>query len=448
MAFALRRAGLVVIFSLLFSPLTIQAQADPQVSEGDQSVRLYVDCKAYRSGCADMDFLRTEIPFVNWVRDMRDADVYVLVTELGTGAGGASTELAFSGSEGYEGMVDTLTYVSAFDASTDDRRRGFVQYLKIGLMRFVGQTLVAEEIDIRFMHRDLKEGVVGPSRSVTSPEDDPWDFWVFRVRGSGGLNAYTNYKSRRFSGSFSASRTTEDWKASLSLSTSYSDTRYDYPELDYYRLSIRRSHSVNGSLVKAKGPNWSLGLRGSARNASFYNFDFAGSIAPIVEYSVFPYSEATRKSLTFQYALEAVYHNYQEETIFFKDKESFLTQSLAASLSLNRPWGTAWAAMEGAHHIDDVDLHHVTFFTGVQFRLSRGLSLSVHGDVSRVRDLVSVAAGAADSVEEVLLRRRQFQTDYRFSTNISLSYSFGSIFNNIVNPRLGGGGIGIPMILF
>ena len=101
-----------------------------------------------------------------------------------------------------------------------------------------------------------------------------------------------------------------------------------------------------------------------------------------------------------------------------------------------------------AHHLDDLDLHHLSIFGGVNIRLGRGLSLGVNGNASRVRDLISVAAGADATIEEVLLMRRQFQTDYTYSMSISLSYSFGSVFNNIVNPRLGGGGIGIPIMIF
>ena len=65
-----------------------------------------------------------------------------------------------------------------------------------------------------------------------------------------------------------------------------------------------------------------------------------------------------------------------------------------------------------------------------------------------MKDLISVAADADATVEEILLSRRQLQTDYTYSTSVSLSYTFGSIFNNVVNPRLGGGGIGIPIIMF
>jgi hypothetical protein len=37
----------------------------------------------------------------------------------------------------------------------------------------------------------------------------------------------------------------------------------------------------------------------------------------------------------------------------------------------------------------------------------------------------------------VLLNRRQQATTYRISGDIGISYTFGSIYNNIVNPRFG-----------
>jgi len=38
--------------------------------------------------------------------------------------------------------------------------------------------------------------------------------------------------------------------------------------------------------------------------------------------------------------------------------------------------------------------------------------------------------------DQVLLRRRILETDFTSYMSVSLSYTFGSIFNNIVNPRL------------
>ena len=36
--------------------------------------------------------------------------------------------------------------------------------------------------------------------------------------------------------------------------------------------------------------------------------------------------------------------------------------------------------------------------------------------------------------------QRQLLTGYQYFFNFGINYSFGSIFNNIVNPRFGGGG--------
>ena len=46
--------------------------------------------------------------------------------------------------------------------------------------------------------------------------------------------------------------------------------------------------------------------------------------------------------------------------------------------------------------------------------------------------------GASD--EEILLQQRDLLTDFDYRLNVSLSYTFGSIFNNIVNPRFDAGG--------
>ena len=44
------------------------------------------------------------------------------------------------------------------------------------------------------------------------------------------------------------------------------------------------------------------------------------------------------------------------------------------------------------------------------------------------------------TTEEILVRQRQLASGYNYYMSFSVSYSFGSIFNNIVNPRFGGGG--------
>ena len=87
--------------------------------------------------------------------------------------------------------------------------------------------------------------------------------------------------------------------------------------------------------------------------------------------------------------------------------------------------------------------NNLSVFGNANVRIVRGLSLSFFGNASRVRDQVFLPRSDA-SDEEVLLRQRDLQTDFNYTLNdaekINLRFTFGSIFNNIVNPRFDGGG--------
>jgi hypothetical protein len=82
-------------------------------------------------------------------------------------------------------------------------------------------------------------------------------------------------------------------------------------------------------------------------------------------------------------------------------------------------------------------------------RMGRGFSFNVGGSLSRVRDQLYLP-GAGLTPVEVVARQQQLATNYRYFMYFGLRYQFGSIFNNVVNPRFGnlsggGGGITISM---
>ena len=96
-------------------------------------------------------------------------------------------------------------------------------------------------------------------------------------------------------------------------------------------------------------------------------------------------------------------------------------------------------AITVSNFLDDAGKNRISVFGNANVRIVRGLSLSFFGTVARVRYQVFLPRrGASD--EEVLLRQRDLQTDFNYSLNINLRFTFGSIFNNIVNPRFDGGG--------
>ena len=93
----------------------------------------------------------------------------------------------------------------------------------------------------------------------------------------------------------------------------------------------------------------------------------------------------------------------------------------------------------GSQFLSDLSKNQISLFGITRVRLFRGLSFNFFGSVSRVRDQLFLPKGAA-SDEEILLRRRQLETSYTYRLSGGFTYRFGSIFNNVVNPRFGGGG--------
>jgi hypothetical protein len=90
--------------------------------------------------------------------------------------------------------------------------------------------------------------------------------------------------------------------------------------------------------------------------------------------------------------------------------------------------------------------YELELFGTVSWKIVKGLSFSVYGGYSKIRNQISLPRGSA-SLEEVLLQRRQLETGYSYWGGFGISYSFGSIYNNIVNPRFGNSGSGSTIII-
>ena len=127
--------------------------------------------------------------------------------------------------------------------------------------------------------------------------------------------------------------------------------------------------------------------------------------------------------------------NYTEETIYGKMSEMLIDHQFEVSLGLRQPWGTATGGFEAAQILNRQGRYRISAFGGMDVRLFKGFSVGFNGSVSRRRDQLSLRRGEATS-EEILVRQRELATDYAFDFGFGISYSFGSIFNSVVNPAL------------
>ena len=406
--------------------------AAPWLEAAREPLRVFLDCQTF--GC-DPDFFQTELTWVNWVRDRQDADVHVLVTSQPTGGGGRLYDVSFQGRRGFEGERYTLTRHTASDATADDRRRAILRTLRFGLVRFAAETPAAEWLQVRFEPTPAPGVDPGAPGEPTpgAPTDDPWNFWVFSTSARAFLNGESQAGFQNYNGSLSATRTTEDWKIRLTVNGSYGESRFELP--DRTVRSITRSLTATGLVVQSRGERWSTGARLRARKSTFQNYDLALETGPAVEFSFFPYSESTRRALTAEYSLQVAHFDYTEETLFDRFSETRGEQSLRLALNLRQPWGSANTTLGFSHFLDDASKNDLSLSTGLNLRLFRGFSLNVNGSYSMVRNQLNIPKRGA-SEEEVLLRRRQLSTNYRYFTSFGITYSFGSIYSRIVNPRM------------
>src|SRR5690606_495456 len=94
-------------------------------------------------------------------------------------------------------------------------------------------------------------------------------------------------------------------------------------------------------VIRSLGNHWGAGAEATVRSSTFQNIDLAYRSAAAVEYSVWPYADATRRQLTFQYSVGVSSFRYIELTIFDKLRETRPTQSFIVGYDVEQPWGEA-----------------------------------------------------------------------------------------------------------
>ena len=425
------RIGRVVAPLFFFGLIATPGGGQEPGAETTQTLNLFYDCQG--PGCRDLDFFRREIPYVNWVRDREDADVHVLVTSRTTGGGGREYQLAYFGLRVFEGEDQQLVVSTSGDATTDEVRTALAARLAVGLVRYVAATSAVDRIRVTPVGVPATGGPVGGPGAATQ-QDDAWDFWVFRVGLNGNAFGESLQRFSNVSASGSANRTTEDWKFNLGGRYSRNTNTFELPDTTIE--TVREDWRTDLLLVKSLTAHWSLGARAEAGKSTFLNENLRLSLAPGIEYNVFPYSESSRRALTFQALLTARRWDYAQETIFGQTEETRFAASLTGALDFVQPWGRSSLSLTESYYLHDTSKSRLSIFGSIQVRLFRGFSVNMSGSYARIRDQLHIERGDI-SDEDILLRQRQLATNYSYFTSFGISYRFGSIFNNVVNPRFG-----------
>ena len=387
--------------------------------ETTEQLKIFLDCDV-----CDTDYIRQNLGNVQFVRDQNLGDVHLFFVTQRNGSGGRSYEIDFIGKEEFKDITYKLDFSTDTNMTDDDIRKRILSNVKLGLVRFwIGKGTLD----------NVKVSVPSPeSEEEKVEEKDPWDFWVFRVGANGFFNGQESNNRSNLNVNASAARVTENNKFSFRVNVGENKSTFTFDGEDI--VNINKSRFLNVSDVLSINDHWSYGAFAGLGSSTFSNRDFFWNFKPAIEYDFFKYKDSAKKQLTLSYRNGVVFNDYIERSIFGKNSEYLWEHNFLLGGIINQEWGSLNAEAAFNQYLHDTTLNSLGFFLGANVRIFKGFNFNVSGNYRITRNQVNLAGGDV-SLEELLLQQQQLQSGYNYFVSVGFSYSFGSIYNTIVNPR-------------
>ncbi len=384
------------------------------------TAKIYLDC----NNC-NTNFIRQKVKLVNYVRDRKVADIHVLISDLNLASGGRRYTANFIGLTkaydlNYSIKVDTYQTDSQIEVN-----QKIANVILAGLMPFLvtkGKLTLAPTLEP--IDGELTDNL---------GENDPWNFWIFEIGGNADYEKESKQEKYELEGRINIERTTELWRIRSEIETEYEVTQVTRDDTTLVS-SLKRSKG-EFSIVKSIAKQWSAGIFTEVRSTTFENILLGAQLQGAIEYNFYPYPLSATKEFTISYRVGPQYRNYRQTTIYDKDEQELVQQALRINYKVRQPWGNIWARLEGSQYLHDLSRNRLEFETYVSLQVIKGLFLRVGADASLVHDQLYLPKGTA-SLEEILLNRRQLATNFELNLNFGIAYTFGSIYNSVVNTRL------------
>ncbi|MFN0033082.1 MAG: hypothetical protein ACKVOR_13060 [Flavobacteriales bacterium] len=413
---------LIATLSLVAFFIPGRAQTDTVINS--KSINVFLNCNY---GCYQ-DYLRTQITWVNFVQDQFVSDVDLLVAKISTGSGGTDYSLFFNGKKRYAGMMDTLSFTTNAINTDAEAREMLAQKVKLGLVRYAAKYDLANDLLINSNNeKDVEDIGIG-----SNPDSDPYNAWVFRLSGNLNLEAQKVFQSGDFYGNIGASQVKESFKLEINFGMSYSEQRYNFDGIS--DSFVLRSQYASSNYIKSLGEHSAVGVFTTITLSDYSNYDYYQRTALSFEYNIFPYKEAQTKAITISATVGGAYYDFQDTTIYNQIEALVPYTGISMGVSLNQSWGSLSGALSANSFLNNFDRKRAGAWLSADVRIYKGLSVSIYSSFNIIHDQINIRKGGA-SEEEVLLEQQELQTNYRLYSFLGLSYRFGSIYNNVVNPR-------------
>jgi hypothetical protein len=371
-----------------------------------------------------MTFVRQELPFISFVRDPQLADIHIMVTESNTGGGGNKFFLNFIGLKDFEGMDFEYTVTTNQSDSDDDIRRTLLKPIKAGILPYYSKAGLLDQLNI-----DI-EG--SENKKADDMIIDRWNKWVFNLEAGSEFQKEASQNEYAIDTQAGIEKITEKWKTKIE--GNYEINRENFYDEGVKITNNQDSRNLSADFVLSLTGKWSAGFMGQYSSQTFLNIKNSFLAAAGIEYDFFPWEECNRRVFAIRYMAGLESFSYMEETIYDKMKETLPGESLILNLRLIQPWGEISMNMEGRHYFYDFSKSRMIMGLDFSVRLTKNLSVFSELQSQIVHDQLYLPKGDA-SREDILLRRRKLATTYEIGGEFGFRFTFGSIYNNIVNER-------------
>ncbi|MEM5565804.1 hypothetical protein WNY78_11845 [Psychroserpens sp. AS72] len=403
--------------ALLLSALFITSFVYSQ--EDINNLNIFLDCNF-----CDNTYIKQNLGNVEFVRDQELSDVHLFFVSQANGSGGYLYEINFIGKERFEAINYILKFSTNTDMTSDAIRTELIKHIKIGLVRYwiANGSITNVSVNVPSPENETEDTQV----------EDKWDYWVFRIGASGYLSGEETSNYSNLNVDLSAKRVTEKNKFSFSARFGENRSTFTYDDEDI--VAVNSSKAIDISDVLSINDHWSYGFFGNIGTSTYSNYNTYWRFKPAIEYNFFNYKESAKKQLIISYRNGLVFNNYIERSVFGEDKELRFQHSLLLGGSIRQEWGNINGEAAFNQYLHDTTLNSLGFYVGANIRVFKGFNFNVGGNYRITRDQINLPAGDV-SLEELLLQQQQLQSGYNYWVNVGFSYSFGSIYNSIVNPR-------------
>ena len=380
--------------------------------------------KTFLKCSCDARYIQQKTLFIDYVRDQNLSDLDVFVFEIGNGSGGIEYTFNFYGKEKLNNREESVTVFLDPILTSNERREKLLNTYMLGLALMLQKTTYEGNFEVSY---NVPENV------LSTKTFDNWKNWVFEISGSFDYEDEKSINEKEFRLDFEIDRVTDLWRVRSDFGIQNNVKTFLGEEESYN--SVRNRNYFSGSLVRSISDHFSTGIFGSFQKDTFRNFKSFLNFSPALEYNIFPYREVLNREITFAYKLGLSYYNYIEETVYGYLNEELFVHSVTLNLRYRKNWGGIYSYLAASQFLNGQNQNRFTFNNYLNLRIIQGLSLRVSGRFQLIRDQINLPKGEV-SIEDLLLRQRQIATNFQNNISLGLSYTFGSIFNNIVNTRL------------